>query len=168
MKKSVWKDHTGMTDVTAEMGARVSSWLRREYPANAEKLVAKRFGAAPVTVQKWLAGRLPDHKNLAKMAREWGWRFVAFVNEPAVARPYDDAAVARRLAAVEAEAAALRQEVIYAAMVRREADLVLDRSRGALHASGSGMAGTPRPAAGQTAPVATPVTAPPPAGRVGS
>lgn len=102
-------------EITAEMGQRVSLWLRRAYPSAGAKRIARDLDASPHTARRWLEGALPENRHLAAMASRWGRRFLAWVYEPAIGPAADFALddelqeLRRRLARLETDYAIARE-----------------------------------------------------------
>lgn len=67
------------------LGARVSAWLRDQYPRNARKLIAAEFRVCETVARGWLRGYTPTSARLEEMAARWGWAFVAFAFSDACA-----------------------------------------------------------------------------------
>lgn len=97
--------------ITTEMGQRVAVWLRREYPRDGAKLIARDLDASPHTTRRWLTGALPENRHMAVMARRWGRRFLAFVFEPATG-PIPDLALDEELRELRQRLARLEDDHI--------------------------------------------------------
>ena len=70
-------------DAVPEMGSRVAFWLRQAYPRNTVKEVARAVDSDERTVREWLEGKYPSGKHISRLSGLFGYRFVAFVFEPA-------------------------------------------------------------------------------------
>jgi hypothetical protein len=68
--------------VHAEVGGRVSYWLRQEWPVKTAESASVEFNVSVATAKRWIAGHAPTMKHLSAMLRKWGKRFAAFVLEP--------------------------------------------------------------------------------------
>ena len=62
-----------------EVGKRVATFFRREYPRNTAKELAREYDCAPDTAKKWLSGQCPSTEHLLAMWLRHKARFAAFV-----------------------------------------------------------------------------------------
>lgn len=68
------------------VGPRCAEWLKRRYPRNKGKLIARDFRVSENTAWRWLAGGAPTVAHLEEMHRRWGFPFIAFVFAEHLAR----------------------------------------------------------------------------------
>ena len=61
------------------IGLRVARFLRRTYPRDRAKLIARRFDVSVPTANRWLAGYAPTTAHLEEMIAEWGLAFLEAV-----------------------------------------------------------------------------------------
>jgi len=61
------------------VGPRCAEWLRRQYPHNRGKLVARDFYVHENTAWRWLKGVAPTTAHLEEMYSKWGRPWLEFV-----------------------------------------------------------------------------------------
>lgn len=61
------------------VGPRCADWLRRQYPHNRGKLIARDFDVHENTAWRWLKGVAPTTAHLEEMFSKWGRPWLEFV-----------------------------------------------------------------------------------------
>ncbi len=68
------------------VGPRCAEWLKRQYPHNRGKLVARDFNVHENTAWRWLKGVAPTTAHLEEMFSKWGRPWLEFVFVEAIER----------------------------------------------------------------------------------
>lgn len=111
-KNSGTDTHRMHGEACSVTGERFADWLRREYPSGARaKLIARDFDASPRTVEKWLAGNLPNVPTLLMMMARWRRRFVNEVLAPVIGTPSTEDEIRTELDEIRSHLAAIDARV---------------------------------------------------------
>lgn len=75
--------------LTIPAGEAVARWLKREHPQNTAKLVARKAGMDPRSVENILEGHLSG-PNLTRLLRAYGWSLLATVGAAVIGETYEN------------------------------------------------------------------------------
>ncbi len=87
------------------VGPRCAEWLKRQYPRNRGKLVARDFDVHENTAWRWLKGVAPTTAHLEEMFSKWGRTWLEFVFVEAAERSDP------RLSELEAVQKTIKEEI---------------------------------------------------------
>jgi len=112
MRKSGVPSQTVVCSVRNDLAERVNEFLRRRYPVKTGENVRSDIGINATTVQKWLdRSSAPSSWALVKMISAYGPEFLAAVMGDTAPAWLRQSAHVERRAQIEAQMAALSQEL---------------------------------------------------------